>query len=164
MRMNPSVAFLFRSSATWTADRVLNKLAGLAMGLSLMLAPSAAHAWGGQGHQVVAGLALAQITSKARAEVEQLLAQELGETLVSITTWTGERRNPTAVCWYYLNSPRNSCIFGAARDCPNGQCLTAAIERQTAVLASNVPDEKRLNALKYLTYLVGDVCQPLHAS
>ena len=31
------------------------------------------------------------------------------------------------------------------------------------MLTSNVPDEKRLNALKYLVYLIGDVCQPLHA-
>ena len=31
------------------------------------------------------------------------------------------------------------------------------------MLASNAPNEKKLNALKYLTHLVGDVYQPLHA-
>ena len=41
--------------------------------------------------------------------------------------------------------------------------MVAAIERQTAVLVSDAPDEKRVNALKYLVHLVGDVYQPLHA-
>lgn len=131
--------------------------------MSLVLAPSAAHAWGSQGHQVVAGLALAQLTPKSRAEVERLLAQEPGETLVSISTWADEHKNPASAKWYYVNFPRDSCSFDAARECPDGQCLVAAIERQTAVLVSNAPDEKRLYALKYLVHLVGDVYQPLHA-
>ena len=38
-----------------------------------------------------------------------------------------------------------------------------AIDRQAEVLKSNAPSEKRLNALKYLVHLVGDVYQPLHA-
>ena len=63
----------------------------------------------------------------------------------------------------YVNFPRDSCTFDAARGCPDGQCLVAAIERQTAVLVSNAPDRKRLNALKYLVHLVGEVYQPLHA-
>lgn len=69
-------------------------MAGLAVGRSLVLRPSAVHAWGCQGNQVIAGLALAQLTSKARAEVNRLLAKEPGETLVSITTWADERKNP----------------------------------------------------------------------
>jgi hypothetical protein len=53
--------------------------------------------------------------------------------------------------------------FDTARDCPDGQCIIAAIERQSAVLGSNASDDKRLIALKYLVHLVGDVYQPLHA-
>ena len=91
------------------------------------------------------------------------MAQEQGETLVSISTWADEHKNPASAKWHYVNFPRDSCSFDAARDCPDGQCLISAIERQTAVLMSNAPDEKRLNALKYLVHLVGDVYQPLHA-
>ena len=39
----------------------------------------------------------------------------------------------------------------------------AAIDRQAEVLKSNALPEKRLNALKYLVHLAGDVHQPLHA-
>lgn len=142
---------------------ITRSLGGLTLAFSLVLGPSTAYAWGSQGHQVVAGLALAQLTPKARAEVDRLLAQEPGETLVSISTWADEHKNPTTARWHYVNFPRDSCSFDAARDCPDGLYLVAAIERQTAVLVSNVPDEKRLNALKYLVHLVGDIYQPLHA-
>lgn len=139
------------------------RLVGLGLALSLVLGSSGVYAWGSQGHQVVAGLALAQLTPKARAEVDRLLAQEPGETLVSISTWADEHKNPTTARWHYVNFPRDSCSFDAVRDCPDGQCRVAAIERQTAVLVSNASDEKRLNALKYLVHLIGDVYQPLHA-
>lgn len=145
------------------AKRLIRSLIGSTISLCLMLGSSLAYAWGSQGHQVIAGLALAQLTPKAKAEVDRLLAQEPGETQVSISTWADEHKNPSTARWHYVNFPRDSCTFDAERDCPDGQCLVAAVERQAAVLASNAPDEKKLNALKYLTHLVGDVYQPLHA-
>ena len=47
--------------------------------------------------------------------------------------------------------------------CLQGSCVVGAIERQTALLASNAPDEERLKALKYVVHFVADVHQPLHA-
>lgn len=95
--------------------------------------------------------------------MDRLLSLEPGETLVSISTWADEHKSPSTARWHYINFPRDSCSFDSARDCPDGKCLIAAIEQQTAVLASSVPDEKRINALKYLVHLVGNVYQPLHA-
>ena len=146
-----------------TAQRLVRGLVGLAMCLPLMLGPAVAIAWGSQGHQVIAGLALEQLTPKARAEVDRLLAREPGETLVSISTWADEHKNPVTARWHYVNFPRDSCTFDAERDCPDGQCLVAAIRRQAAILASSAKDEQRLIALKYLAHLVGDLYQPLHA-
>jgi hypothetical protein len=91
------------------------------------------------------------------------LALEQGETLASISTWADEHRNPTTAGWHYVNFPRDTCTFDKERDCPDGQCVVAAIEKQAAVLRSNAPDERRLAALKYLVHLVADVHQPLHA-
>ena len=127
--------------------RVAHSLVGIAAVMLLMFGPSVAHAWGSQGHQVIAGLALAQLTPKAKSEVDRLLAQEPGETLVSISTWADENKNPSTARWHYVNFPRDSCTFDAERDCPDGQCLVAAIEQLTAVLASTATDEKKLNAL-----------------
>ena len=143
--------------------QVTLRLVGPVLSLLLVLGFPPAHAWGAQGHQVIAGLALAQLTPKVRIEVDRLLAQQPGETLISISMWADEHKNPITARWHYVNFPRGTCKFEGARDCPDGQCLTGAIEKQTAVCASNSPAEKRLNALKYLVHLVGDVYQPLHA-
>lgn len=132
--------------------------------ISIFLAlPGSAFAWGNQGHHIIASLAGAQLTSKARAEVDRLLALEPGETLMTISTWADEHRNPGSAPWHYVNFPRDSCTYSAERDCPGGQCVVAAIERQVAILSSKSPDERRLIALKYLVHLEGDVHQPLHA-
>jgi hypothetical protein len=120
-------------------------------------------AWGTQGHQVVAELAFNTLTPKARFEVTQLLALEPGETLASISMWADERKSPATSAWHYVNFPRDTCQFETERDCPDGQCVVAALERQLAVLASSPTPERRLKALKYVVHLVGDLHQPLHA-
>ena len=122
-----------------------------------------ARAWGVQAHQVVAGIAWQGLSPGAREEATRLLALEPGQTLVSIATWADEHRGPATAPWHYLNFPRGPCRFDAARDCPEGLCVVAAIERQRAILASKAMDAERLQALKYLVHFVADIHQPLHA-
>ena len=129
----------------------------------MLVAANQALAWGSEGHQVVASLAAAQLSPKARTEVDRLLTLEPGETLASISTWADEHRNPATTPWHYVNFPRDTCTYNAERDCPDGKCVVGAIDRQLAVLASTAPDEKRLVALKYVVHFVADVHQPLHA-
>lgn len=124
---------------------------------------SAVHAWGFEGHQVVALIADKQLTPAARAEVNRLLALDPGETLTSISTWADEHRSPQTGAWHYVNFPRGDCNYVPERDCPDGQFVVGAIEKGAQMLGSNAPDEKRLTALKYLVHFVGDVHQPLHA-
>lgn len=130
---------------------------------TLALITGHACAWGTQGHHIIAALAQSQLSPAARQEVDRLLALEPEETLETISIWADEHRNPATAAWHYVNFPRDSCTYDASRDCPDGKCVVAAIEKQTAILASNAPDEKRLLALKYVVHLVADVHQPLHA-
>ena len=122
-----------------------------------------AHAWGAQGHRVIATLAESQLTPAARKEVTRLLALEPGHTLVSISTWADEHRSEPSRPWHYVNLPRTNCTYKAQRDCADGRCVVRAIQTQIKVLASSAPDEERLIALKYLVHFAGDVHQPLHA-
>lgn len=122
-----------------------------------------AFGWGIQGHQVIANLAAAQLTTKARQEVDRLLALEPGETLASVSIWADEHRNPATGPWHYINFPRQTCTYDQQRDCPDGQCVIEAINKQLEILASGRTDEKRFIALKYVVHLVGDVHQPLHS-
>jgi hypothetical protein len=124
---------------------------------------SHALAWGSDGHKIVALLAEAQLSPAARKEVARLLAQEPGATLASISTWADEHRNPATAAWHYVNFPRGDCNYQPERDCPDGKCVVAAIDRQIKVLRSSDDDEKKLNALKYVVHFVGDIHQPLHA-
>lgn len=147
---NPSFLFLPRA------------LAGLALALAT-LCPAPAAAWGAEGHRLIAALALPALQPTARAELGRLLALEPGSSLESIATWADEHRAPQTARWHYLNFPRGDCRYEAARDCPGGACVVAAIERQAALLRSGADAAARLHALKYLVHLVGDVHQPLHA-
>ena len=124
---------------------------------------STAYAWGSEGHQVIALIAQSQLTSKARAEVDRLLAQEPGATLASVSTWADEHRNPSTAPWHYVNFPRGNCVYDEQRDCLDGRCVVAAIKKEVAILESSAADDKRLTALKYVVHFVGDVHQPLHA-
>ena len=133
----------------------------LAFVLTLLL-PLSALAWGSTGHQVIASLAANQLTPKAQVQTQALLAQEPGSTLASISTWADERKNPTTARWHFLNFPRDSCTYDKARNCPDGNCVVEAIERQLEVLKSNAPDAQKLIALKYIVHFVGDLHQPLH--
>ena len=122
-----------------------------------------AFAWGAQGHSVVASLAWQGLQPKARQEVARLLALEPGQTLESLATWADEHRSAATGAWHYVNFPRGTCSYEPLRDCPDGKCVVAAIERQRGVFASRASDGERLKALKYLVHLVADVHQPLHA-
>ncbi|HZH42833.1 MAG TPA: S1/P1 nuclease, partial [Lysobacter sp.] len=66
--------------------------------------------------------------------------------------------------WHYVNFPTGTCDYVPERDCPNGDCVVGAVERQRAILADrSQPHEARRDALKFLVHFVGDMHQPMHA-
>lgn len=151
---HPSDWFSLRSRGTW-------RIVLLAVAAA---SPLQAVGWGAEGHRLIAELAQTRLTAVAQAEVDRLLALEPGATLISVATWADEVRSPATAAWHYVNLPRDAaCRFTADQSCINGQCVVGAIERQINLLASKQSDEVRLQALKYVTHLVADVHQPLHA-
>lgn len=135
----------------------------------LLLAPSA-WAWSALGHRMVGALAERHLTQPAEAQVRMLLAGEPDPTLAGVAVWADalrddepERFKQTSR-WHYVNYPKRQCDYVAARDCPDGDCVIGAIERQRAILADDTrPREARRDALKFLVHLVGDIHQPMHA-
>lgn len=126
--------------------------------------PLHAVAWGADGHRLIAEVAEGMLSGPVKTEALRLLALEPGATLASVSTWADEARTPVTAPWHYVNLPRDAnCTYNPDRSCVQGACVVSAIDRQAAVLASDVPDETRLKALKYLVHFVGDVHQPLHA-
>ena len=66
---------------------------------------------------------------------------------------------------HYINYKTDDCAYQAARDCPDGQCVVAAIERNAALLADpKANDNQKVMALMFVVHFVGDIHQPLHNS
>lgn len=141
----------------------------LAAGLALLAASPLALAWSALGHRMVGELAQRHLDPAAQAEVRRLLAGEPDPSLAGIATWADELRHSDPVQfkrtarWHYVEMP-DSCRY-APEDCPDGQCVVAAIERETAILADrSQPLAARREALMFVVHFVGDVHQPLHAN
>lgn len=139
--------------------------------LLLLLAP-AALGWAQLGHRLVGELAQRHLTPAANAEVARLLAGEKDPTLAGVAAWADTLRNEdpprfkATSKWHYVNTaPDGGCRYVPARDCPDGNCVVGAIEKQLAILSDrSQPIEARRDALKFVVHFVGDVHQPLHAT
>ena len=135
----------------------------LALWLTAALLPGKARAWGPVGHQTVAMAARAQLTPEALSRLQDLMALEPGTTLADIATWADEHRSPETAPCHYVNFPAGDCNYRPARDCPDGQCIVAALDAQLQILSSRASPPERLQALKWVVHLVADLHQPLHA-
>jgi nuclease S1 len=141
---------------------------GLAWALAVGCA-GPARAWGDEGHRIVAEIAERYLEPETAREMRALLAIEGATTLVEVSTWADDirRRRRETAPWHYVNIPLHPPAgthagFDAARDCPGGDCVVAAIERFVAVLSDKrAPPRDRLEALKFVVHLVADVHQPL---
>ena len=141
----------------------------LLLGLSVPCAP--ALAWAALGHPLIGELAQRHLTPAASAQVSALLAGQREPTLAGVAYWADALRSQDPATykrtapWHYLNAKGGGCDFQLARDCPDGNCVVGAIEKQRAILAdASQPREARRDALKFIVHFVGDVHQPMHAS
>lgn len=138
--------------------------------LCLLACTSLAHAWNGAGHRLVANLAEPHLSPAARAEVQRLLALEGASTMADVASWADDLRDRDddlarrSTRWHFVNMAEDGCAFDAARHCPEGDCVVAAIRDQAAILADRGrTDAERLQALKFVIHFVGDAHQPMHA-
>lgn len=131
---------------------------------ALVLAPVPAQAWGPQGHEIVALIAMAELSPPARAQVARLLGGTA--MMVHDSNWADEirdqRRNTGR--WHYVDIPLAAPGYDARRDCPDQDCVVAQIENDLQVLSNpRLNDAVRAEALRFLIHFVADVHQPLHA-
>jgi hypothetical protein len=137
----------------------------LATLLAAFCLPASALGWGVEGHDLVARIAQAQLTAKARARVDAILGP--GATLVSISSWadTVRRERPATAPWHFVDIPIDRPHLDMARDCPQGDCVIQAIARFRAALQDpSTPPAGRKEALMFVVHFVGDMHQPLHCS
>lgn len=150
-------------------NRTLLAVSGIALTVSTLFS-APAFAWGAQGHRLVARVAETRLEPAAKAEVERLLAIEPGETLASVAPWADQVRandpdlGRRSARWHYINMGEDGCVYDHARHCRDGNCVIEALKAQSTRLGDrNLADAERLQALKFVVHLAGDIHQPLHA-
>lgn len=143
--------------------------------LLLALLPGVAAAWGPAGHRAVGAVADDLLTPATRSVVDDLLADDRDRDgrpsgrrhLAQIADWADEIRGLPGdhPHWHYDNQPVCASPAPETAWCPQGDCASAAIEAQLAVLADRRRSrEERAVALKWVVHLAGDLHQPLHVA
>lgn len=133
--------------------------------LLLLLVTPAALAWGPEGHAIIADIAQRHLTPAAARTVERLLALEGAHGLDQISSWADDIRkaHPETGPWHYVDIPLRAPVYVAGRDCSQGQCIVVKLPHYIQVLADrSASPQARLEALKWVVHLTGDIHQPLH--
>ena len=135
---------------------------------ALLFSPSAAYAWGHEGHQIVARIAARELTPAAKSQVVDLLdSPDAASAMERYSTWADEIRSQRRDTgpWHYVDIEIDSNGYDAARDCPHDDCVVGQIERDAAILKdASLAKPIRAEALRFLIHFVGDESQPLHCS
>ena len=157
-----------------------------------MIVPRAAHAWGDEGHRIVARIAEHYLHPAVRARVDALLAGDAtgltaDHSMESEATWADRYRDSDrngarvhyeqSYRWHFIDldlqrPDLDEACFGRP-PLPEGvpasegaarDCIVDKIVQFRAELASrSTPVQERRLALQFLLHLVGDLHQPLHA-
>jgi hypothetical protein len=131
--------------------------------------PQQGRAWGADGHMIICDIAYHELTPKARAKVNHLLAQDPEfHTFAAACVWADEVANstrPETKPWHFINLPKDAARVSPG-ECPKFKgCILSAIALHKSILANpDATDAQKLEALKYLGHWIGDVHQPLHIS
>jgi S1/P1 Nuclease len=113
LRVNPE---RFSKTLSLFDFRYLPRFILLAAALSST--PQKAAAWGAQGHEIVALMAMHDLSAPARSEVAHLLGGT--EMMVHQSNWADEIRDQRRDTgpWHYVDIPLRASGYDARRDCP----------------------------------------------
>jgi nuclease S1 len=158
---------------------MLNR-AAIALLVSVLVVPAPLHAWGKEGHRIVARIAAKNLTQTTRDKLRRILGvttdAALASAMAAAAVWPDriDRAATGTSRWHFINVPIASS-FSVAGHCPNHDCVLDRIEDlrhrlQTnesgfALLAPpNPPRTMTSQELAFLIHFVGDIHQPLHAA
>lgn len=120
------------------------------------------YAWGPLGHKIVGEIAQLNLTPKAQIEIKKLLPNS---TLADVSTWAdlikSESQWQVSKPWHFVNLPDGNTYADIAKD-PHGDIISSVNEFINTMKDKNSPNEKKIEALKFIVHLVGDIHQPLH--
>ncbi len=135
------------------------------LGLFFALVPLLANAWNDLGHSVIAKMAYAQLTPKAKRQVDALLKVGVSpkyQSLAMASVWADATKNQTSGPWHYINLHFRT-DGEPVTNLPADENVVSAIQKFAKGLSNKSLSRKDgAEALRYLLHLVADAHQPLH--
>jgi hypothetical protein len=137
-----------------------------------------AHAWGCEGHQIVALIALKHLRPDVAKQVDAILtASPITPTVrrfcrdeglplfAEVSTWADDYRSAhrESEALHFVDIPLSATRdkFEIEQFCKEG-CIVAAIGKYAQTLKAATSPQDRADALRFLIHFVGDIHQPLH--
>jgi S1/P1 Nuclease len=141
-----------------------------------------AYPWGAEGHQAIGEAARAMLTPEARIEIQKILGDD---DLASIAVWLDDLRNlahhhsgplrdddPEAMAfnakfpendsWHFVDLPVGFTKYSLDSPFSSPNDIVHALRRAIDVLEGKSSEFTKVQALRIIVHLVGDIHQPLH--
>ena len=128
-----------------------------------------AYAWGPMGHDVVAAIAEQNLTKKAKKNISKLLD---GKSIVYYASWMDNIQNSPyweygynkTKTWHYANVDKGETYQTMAKN-KDGDVVTALtfITKELTENYQSLTDSIKVDYLKMVIHLVGDMHCPMHA-
>lgn len=130
---------------------------------------TAAFGWGSKGHDIVAAIAEQHLTPKAKRKIDKLLD---GKSIIYFSSWMDNIQNSPywengynlTKTWHYANVDKG-LNYDTMEKNPAGDVVTG-LEKLTDEMMNNydnLTDSMRVDYLKMIVHMVGDLHCPMHA-
>ena len=147
----------------------MKKISILALSIVAMFNSFSAFGWGAVGHDVVAAIAERNLTEKTRQEIDRLLE---GRSIVYYSSWMdGIQNSPyweygynQTKTWHYANVDVGYTYQTMPKN-ENGDVVVAVdkLSKELANNYANLTDSMKVDYLKMIVHMVGDMHCPMHS-
>jgi len=127
-----------------------------------------AHAWGQEGHSIIAEIAQRQVKPETREAIDKILGHG---TLASVASWADNVKFTThkdTADWHFVDIPLSHNTFQPLDCKPRhdankpDSCVISALNKLKTELACTQDKDTKLDDLRFVVHLIGDSTQPLH--
>lgn len=121
-----------------------------------------AFSWGKTGHRIVGEIAQRNLNPKILKKIRELAGDE---DLSKLSTWPDEIRSDPKMGytapWHYVSIPNGKTYFDQKGN-KDGDLIEALYRFEDTLRDPKETKEHKLDALKFLIHMTGDLHQPLH--
>ena len=135
----------------------------------MMVNITTAYGWGATGHDVVAAIAEQHLTPKAKRKINKLLD---GKSIVYYSSWMDNIQNSPywengynkTKTWHYGNVDKGLTYQTMTKN-PDGDVVTGLemLTKEMTENYNNLTDSMKVDYLKMIVHMVGDLHCPMHA-